>query len=101
MKNKEIKEIFSERLRTTSKKLGVTQAHFCRTLKLTRNTVSLWFKGEVFPRDHYINDICDILGVEPSYMFGGNPESPTLEHALDIIEQKTGIKISIPAKFYR
>ena len=95
---RDIRDIFSKRLRERCNEMGISQAGLSKRMKITTNSISGWFKGRIIPRPDHINEICEILDVTPAYMFGGIEEEVSLKDALLVIKKKTGISIKIPKK---
>lgn len=65
-------EGFGERLKKVLKITGVKQRELANMLYINESGVSGYVKGKVTPRAERINEICSLLGVDPSYLISGD-----------------------------
>lgn len=70
---------FGERLRERREELGLKQDHVGRRMSdpVSGNVVSRWERGVNMPRDRYVIQLADVLGVNPDYLWGGNRPGTT------------------------
>ena len=60
---------FGSRFKAAREKLGLSQQKLADKLSVTDGTISNYEKGVAYPRWDTINKICDILNVDPNYLF--------------------------------
>lgn len=75
------------------KDLGMTQSDFAEELSVTRQTVSRWEAGTVYPDIEKINDIASILGVSCDYLLKDGvteEETPVLTGVSRLLQELTG-----------
>lgn len=60
---------FSERLKTAREAVHMSQQDLAESLDITPGTVSNYEKNVAYPRWDKILKLCDILGVDPNYLF--------------------------------
>ena len=75
------------------KNLGMTQIEFAEKMHVTRQTVSRWEAGTVYPDIEKINDIASILGVSCDYLLKDGvteEETPVLTGVSRLLQELTG-----------
>ena len=77
-----VRKIFTDRLSRASVSADVSQSFIAKELKTSRNTVNRWFNGHSFPEPETIDQLAEILGVTPQWLFGAN------DHGLDVEQVK-------------
>lgn len=60
---------FGSRFRAAREKMGLSQQKLADKLNVTDGTISNYEKGVAYPRWDTINKVCDILSVDPNYLF--------------------------------
>lgn len=60
---------FGSRFKTARERIGLSQQGLADMLNVTDGTISNYEKGVAYPRWDTINKICDILKVDPNYLF--------------------------------
>lgn len=60
---------FGSRFRSAREKSGYSQQELASILSVTDGTISNYENGGAYPRWNTINKICDILDVDPNYLF--------------------------------
>lgn len=60
---------FGSRFKAAREKMGLSQQKIADKLNVTDGTISNYEKGVAYPRWDTINKICDILNVDPNYLF--------------------------------
>lgn len=86
-----IREIFTDRLQAASKTSGVSQSEISRRLKVSRNTVNLWFNGKSWPEPETIDQIAKIMRVTPTWLMGGGDGPITIPEALEVLNANAGL----------
>jgi transcriptional regulator with XRE-family HTH domain len=82
-----IRNIFTARLNQASAKSGISQAEISRELKTTTNTINRWFKGHRFPEPETIDQLAEVLGVSPQWLFGAEEISPREKIESEIMDK--------------
>jgi transcriptional regulator with XRE-family HTH domain len=65
---------FSERIKQTRESRGISASQFARSVGVTPTCVWNWERGATTPRPPALEAICKALEVEPSFLFGGEPQ---------------------------
>lgn len=60
---------FGDRIKTAREKKKFSQQQLADLLNVTDGTISNYEKGVAFPRFETIKSICDLLEVDPNYLF--------------------------------
>ena len=63
-------QIFAERLKQLREEQGLTQAQLAELVGVDFRTVSIWERGIRLPKDEFTIELCSVLGVEMTYLFG-------------------------------
>ena len=63
-------QLFAERLRQLREKQGLSQVQFAEIIGVDSRMVSIRERGIRLPKDEYIIELCSILDVEMTYLFG-------------------------------
>lgn len=69
-------EYFGNKLKTLRKSKELTQLELARQLNLSKETVSSYEQGNMYPSVEVLIKLCQILGVSSDYLLGMEDELP-------------------------
>jgi len=70
----DMRRVTGERLRAVREKLALAQKDFAKMAGVTRQTISLYEKGERLPDAQTLHDICRVTGCSAQYLLGFQQE---------------------------
>lgn len=71
MRESNLNELVSRRIRERSKEIGVTQAEIARATGAAKSSVNAWFNGATIPRGENLNSLGKILKCTQDWIFEG------------------------------
>lgn len=82
------------------KAAGLSQEELAEAIDLSKGSIGLLENGKVWPEFDNLCLIAQALNVDVDDFFGSEVRvlKPTLAEALKVVEEKTGIKMTIPEK---
>lgn len=75
--------LFSERLKSRMKELGLRQIDIVNSTNASKGAVSGWIKGEVNPNIQFIEPLAKVLKTTPSWLLSGDSNS-RLDNNIDL-----------------
>jgi transcriptional regulator with XRE-family HTH domain len=88
--------MFSERLKTSRKEVGLTQVELAEILKVSNGTVGMWETGKREPKFDTMAHLSRVLNKSVDYLLGlSENKSP---HPADDIQANKGSRLQVQAE---